>query len=83
MTIRSKFKLTRIEESKWSPQAVGQKTLVFTTQYDTTIPEDLRFCKATPQGEIRMVVDNPVALEQFVLGADYYFDASPVPAAAA
>ncbi len=78
MTIRSKFKLTRIEESKWTASAVSTKTLVFTTQYDGSVPEDQRFCKATPNGEIRMVVDNPAALAAFELGKDYYFDASPV-----
>lgn len=80
MTVRSKFRLTRIEESKYHPQQPGQKTLVFTTQYDGTIPEDQRFCQATPTGELRMVVDNPTALAAFELGKDYYFDATPVPA---
>lgn len=78
MNIRCKLKLTKIEESKWSPQAVSQKTLVFTTQYDTAIPEDKRFCVATPNGEFRMTVDNPIALAFFELGKDYYFDASAV-----
>lgn len=73
--VRAKFKLTSIE---WN-YGVARK-LVFTTQYDQTIPEDQRFYKATPSGRFEMLVDNPKALEMFKLGEDYYFDASPAPA---
>lgn len=78
-TIRSKFRLTEIRTSAWGPQAVPQTKYIFTTQYDSTIPEDQRFCKATPNGTIEMIVDNPVAQAAFKLGHDYYFDAVPVP----
>lgn len=76
MTIRSKFRLTSIISTEWSPGYTSKK-YVFETQYDSTIPEDQRFCKATPNGTIEMVVDNPVAQAAFELGKDYYFDAMP------
>lgn len=79
MKIRCKFRLTSIIDTKWASNS-SQKVLEFTTQYDPAIPEDQRFCKATPSGTFRMVVDNPVALGFFELGKDYYFDASEVTA---
>ena len=48
--------------------------------YDDTIPEDQRYCKATPSGKFTMVIDNPAALAFFEIGKYYYFDASAVPA---
>jgi hypothetical protein len=74
MTIRCKFRLTSIATTEWAP-GYATKKYVFTTQYDSTIPEDQRFCKATPNGTIEMVIDNPVAQAAFVIGKDYYFDA--------
>ena len=72
MTIRCKLRLTEITQCEYSPTV---RRLKFTTQYDPAIPEDQRFYKATPSGEFTMLVDNPVALEAFVLGKCYYFDA--------
>jgi hypothetical protein len=74
--IRCKFVLSEIREHSFNTG----RTLVFSTQYDSTIPEDQRFAKATPNGRFEMYVDNPAALEQLKLGQAYYFDASPVPA---
>ena len=71
--VRAKFTLT--EETKTS---YGTKRLTFTPQYDTSIPEDQRFAKATPSGKFEMQVDNPAALEAFKLGQAYYVDFTPV-----
>lgn len=54
-------------------------TVRLETQYDPTIPEDQRFCKATPSGHIEMWVDNPPALEQLALGKTFYVDFTEVP----
>lgn len=78
MSTRAKFKLTEIRESKWHKDSPSCKVLKFSTQYDDTIPEDQRFQKATPSGTCEMQIDNPAALAQFQLGADYYVDFSPV-----
>lgn len=75
-TVRAKFRLTTIRKTQWMPESPWQTTYEFTPQYDMSIPEDQRFCKATPSGKIEMVIDNPVAVDVFVLGRDYYFDAT-------
>lgn len=78
MTVRAKFQLQEIRQHAGYGYGCDAKTLVFRPQYDTTIPEDRRFAKATPTGEFTMYVDNPAALEQFELGAHYYIDFNPV-----
>jgi len=35
--------------------------------------------KATPQGEIKMMITNPEAIDQFDLGKDYLVDFKPFP----
>lgn len=77
--VRAKFCLTAV--TQYGNHA-GKK-LIFTAQYDNSIEEDRRFAKATPNGSFEMFVDNPAALAFFEIGKYYYFDASPVPAAAA
>lgn len=79
MRVRARFVLQTIEETKWRKEDVGSKTFVFQAQYDTSIPEQARFAKATPSGQLRMQVDNPGAIEQFELGQAYYLDFTPVP----
>lgn len=52
----------------------------FTTVYETEESRDkenARFAKATPWGDIRMGIDNPVALEQFEINKEYYVDFTP------
>lgn len=73
--VRAKMMLSAIEELAW-----GGKTVKFSTVYDPSLPEDQRFCKATPTGRMEMQVDNPAALEQLKLGESYYVDFTPVPA---
>jgi hypothetical protein len=72
--VRSKFRLTEIREHYYAKDA---RTLVFEAQYDSTIPEDQAFTKATPTGRLEMRVDNPQALAKFEIGKYYYFDATP------
>jgi hypothetical protein len=33
--------------------------------------------KYTPGGELKLYINNPAALEQFVVGKDYYLDFTP------
>lgn len=54
------------------------KSLEFSCEYDQSIPEDQRFAKATPNGQLTILVDNPAALEKFELGKSYYLDFTPV-----
>ena len=76
MTVRAKFQLQSITAHHWNKDC---KTLKFFASYDPSIPEDLRFQKATPSGSFEMTVDNPAALAQFELGNQYYFDVTQAP----
>ena len=79
MSVRCKMKLIESTQSVWTTG----RTLLFRAEYDASIPEDQRFCRATPNAEFKMQVDNQAALDQLVLGATYYFDIVEVPPAAA
>lgn len=72
---RAKFRL--IAEKRYAYGDAVEYT--FQPQYDSTVPEDLRFAKYTPSGEVRISVDNPAV--KFEVGADYYLDFTLVPAA--
>lgn len=74
MNVRAKFRLTKIAELYWDKTA---KELTFNAEYDDTIPDDMRFYKATPNGQFVMTCNNPVVLEELQLGQQYYFDMSP------
>jgi hypothetical protein len=39
--------------------------------------ENQSFAKATPSGELWLMIDNPEAATQFELGKEYYVDFSP------
>ena len=54
----------------------------FTTVYepeDGRDTENQRFTKATPWGNIRMGIDNELALAQFTINQCYYVDFSEAP----
>ena len=76
MTARCKLQLSSIKSFMYS-----SKELQFQAIYDSTTPEDVRFAKATPSGNVTLMVDNPAVLEQMVIGKYYYVDISPVPEA--
>lgn len=73
MTVRAKLQVTKITKTTW-----GQTILNFSAIYDTMIPEDQRFQKATPSANFDITIDNPTALAQFELGKFYYIDFTPV-----
>lgn len=75
MSVRAKFKLVSIRQSCYGvPHA---RTLRFEAQYTGSIPEDVVFSNATPNGHFEMECNNQAALDQFELGNDYYFDITP------
>ena len=77
MTVRAKFKLADVVTHDYG-NGYNSHEYVFRAEYDQTIEEDRRFCKATPNGEFRMTVDNPAAREKLKPGAYYYLDLTPV-----
>ena len=78
MAVRAKFRCNSVEF--WGDPANDETPRTYALQaiYDTSTPENERFTKATPTGELRMRVDNPAA--RFEVGAYYYLDFTPVPA---
>lgn len=63
--------------AKFRCSAKEGNTVFFHTVYSEDIQsEDGRFTKATPWGELRMLVDNPSASIQFEEGKCYYLDFS-------
>lgn len=73
MAVRAKLVLQEVHDLQW-----GGKRLKFGAQYDDSIPEDRRFQKATPTASAEFLIDNPAALEQFILGEAYYVDFVPI-----
>jgi hypothetical protein len=57
----------------------GNFKYAFMPQYDTSIPEDQRFCQYTPTGIFEITVNNPAV--DYKVGEFYYFDFEPCPAA--
>lgn len=78
--VRAKFRL----QSVTSNAGYTGQQLVFTavSPPDGEIEENKKFHKYTPQGELKMTVDNPPAQEQFKVGEYYYLDFTPVPSPA-
>ena len=75
---RCKVVLKRVEKTVFQGQTNGAH-LIFSAQYDETLPEDQRFAQATPNAEFKMHVDNPAALEFLQKGtAAFYVDFTPV-----
>lgn len=74
-TVRCKLQLVETTDLAWS----GGKRFKFVANYDTNIPEDRRFAKASPNGTFEIHVDNEAVFDKFKNGAYYYFDMTPIP----
>ena len=77
--------LSPVEGQKYDPETqknvpsgefTWPRTYRFQAAYDATVPEDQRYAKYTPSGDLRIQVDNPNVT--FVPGKQYYIDFTPV-----
>lgn len=69
MSVIAKFRVSSIEDFGYSRQ------IKLSAVYEGTLgdnEENKRFTKATPNGTIQMMVDNPYASEQFSVGDEWY-----------
>lgn len=69
MSVVAKFRVSSIEDFGYSRQ------IKLSAVYEGPLgdnEENKRFTKATPNGEIRMSVDNPYASDQFSVGDEWY-----------
>lgn len=71
MPVRAKLVVTEITQLQYG------KRIRFAAQYDSSIPEDQRFQKATPSGFAEFQIDNEGASDQFAIGKPYYVDFTP------
>lgn len=71
MSVRAKFRVGSIED--WGQSRILNLSAVYESGPDAT-PENARFTKATPNGTLKMTVDNPGAYEQFEIGDEWYLD---------
>lgn len=69
--VRGKFKVVEITQVHWSKDA---RKVVLQPEYDSTIPEDQKYAKATPSGRIEMTIDNPPASDYLAIGKTFYVD---------
>jgi hypothetical protein len=72
--VRGKFRVIEIADTCY-----GQKKVILSPEYDTSIEEDRRYSKATPSGTITMMIDNPPAVEYLKLGGYFYVDFTAAP----
>ena len=77
MIVKAKFKLN--EHHIMNHGYGEQNKFVFRPEYDPSLPEDQRFNKATPNGEMWMFVDNPPVIEfwKSQIGKQFYLDFTP------
>ncbi|QDY06177.1 hypothetical protein FJK98_02535 [Micromonospora sp. HM134] len=75
MPIRAKFRCNSVEFRGDPTDEATSRSYKLTAVYDTSTPENERFTKATPWGELTIAVDNPAA--RFEVGATYYLDFTP------
>ena len=75
--IRAKYRCNSVEFWGDPADENTSRTYTFQAVYDTSTPENQRFTKSTPWGELKMRVDNPEA--RFETGKYYYLDFTAVP----
>ncbi|MEU1474511.1 hypothetical protein [Streptomyces sp. NPDC005760] len=82
MAVRAKFQCTIETHKRWGAAASQvARTYEFMAIYDPTVPEDQRYAKASPSGNLTIQVDNPNVT--FEPGKQYYLDFTPVDGGAA
>lgn len=77
MPTRAKFVCTGFDTD--NDRTDGPRAYAFSAMYDPDQPEDQRYAKSTPVGNLKMTVDNPAVT--FEPGKAYYLDITPVEAA--
>jgi hypothetical protein len=76
MTTRAKFRCSVEINKTWGPTPESvTRAYEFTAVYDDGTPENQRFAKRTPSGNLTIQVDNPDV--RFEPGQLYYLDISP------
>lgn len=77
MSVRAKFKVDSITQTKHWDKSKGNIHSIKLTPVGNNSPENASFYAATPSGEINLQTLNADAGAQFVLGDEYYIDFTP------
>ena len=72
MAIRCKMRVEGVYAQTW-----GGVKVIFRSEYDPAVAEDVAFAKATPNATFEVQIDNPDAAAQIVIGKAYYFNITP------
>lgn len=76
--IRAKFRCSSVTFFGDPSNPDASRQYILNAVYDTSTPENERFTKATPYGELKMNIDNPAA--RLEVGKIYYLDFTEAPA---
>lgn len=71
MSVVAKFRVNAVEDFGYSKQVKMQAV------YEGALgenEENKRFTKASPNGELKITIDNPYASEQFAPGQEWYLN---------
>jgi len=71
MAVRAKFRCQSVQSFGTALPA----NIAFSAVADASTPENERFTRYTPSGQLTLTVDNPAVV--FTPGADYYLDITP------
>jgi hypothetical protein len=52
----------------------GSASISLTAEYDPNLPEDTRFCKATPSAKYEIACTNPAVIERMTPGTKFYVE---------
>jgi hypothetical protein len=75
--MRAKFKVYSVTRFNWEAvEVVLNPVMVSLVKSEEDSKENTDFWKATPNGELKMTVCNPKALDYFKPGEEYYLDFS-------
>ena len=75
---RCKFRVGSVVRSVGASADSDYETIKLHAHYDPDDPEDTRFSRATPSGNLEFTLSNPNLLGKFRPGETYYLDLSPV-----
>jgi hypothetical protein len=75
---RCKFECTDIKDT--SSPGLPSASVTLQARYCPEVPDDVRFSKYTPWGEMKVGISNPDAIPMFEVGKQYHIDISLVQA---
>lgn len=73
MAVRAKFRVSSVTDFG----ANQGKRIVLNAVTDDSIPENERYHRFTPSGELTIAIDNPIASDQLTPGKVFYLDFTP------